>query len=236
MWSLRITARKKGACGGTQAFTLRTQAVPILSNIQTAACPRSIRHARQTCPQFLRDLQELAGCRRSPPSAASSPPQAAAASPCTTLGAACFSAPSNADSSLGTVRDATSDTICLQTSANTGDRASWRVCNGASNVSAHAPDFFHRNNAISHTQRTDRELPRNTGKQDANQPHRHVVAQRCAAPSRPPSAACAATASSSTGAGPAWSRSSCCPCQRRPSFHWRTVPVRTRSFRTAKCL
>ena len=30
------------------------------------------------------------------------------------------------------------------------------------------------------------------------------------------------TASSSTVAGPAWWRSTCCPCQRMPSFQWRT--------------
>ena len=34
--------------------------------------------------------------------------------------------------------------------------------------------------------------------------------------------------SSSTAAGPPWSRSSCCPCQRLPSFQWRTVRVRKR--------
>ena len=41
-----------------------------------------------------------------------------------------------------------------------------------------------------------------------------------------------ATASSSTAAGPAWSRSSCCPCQRLPSFQRRTVPVRSGPSRT----
>ena len=51
-----------------------------------------------------------------------------------------------------------------------------------------------------------------------NQPPRHVVAQRCAIPSRPLVAASAATASSSTAASPAWSQSSCCPRHQLPSF------------------
>ena len=64
-------------------------------------------------------------------------------------------------------------------------------------------------------------------KQDTNQPPHHVVAQRCATPSRLPSGASAATAASSTAANPAWSQSSCCPCQRSPFFSWQRVPVRT---------
>ena len=42
------------------------------------------------------------------------------------------------------------------------------------------------------------------------------------------------TASSSTSASPAWSRSSGCPCQRLPSFQWRTVAVRSGPFRTQR--
>ena len=42
----------------------------------------------------------------------------------------------------------------------------------------------------------------------------------------------ATTASLLRATGPTWSRSSCCPCQRRPSFQWRTVLVRKRPLRT----
>ena len=84
-----------------------------------------------------------------------------------------------------------------------------------------------------HKSRTIREMwDENEGKQETNQHTRHVVAQRCATPSRHPSAAAAATASLSTAASPAWSRSSCCPCQRLPSLQGRTVPMRKRPFRT----
>ena len=55
-------------------------------------------------------------------------------------------------------------------------------------------------------------------KQDTNQPPHHAVAQRSAAPSRPPSAASATAASLSIAASPAWSQSSCCPCPRFKEF------------------
>ena len=64
------------------------------------------------------------------------------------------------------------------------------------------------------------------GKQDTNQLPRHVVAHRCATPSRRPSAASATIASLSTAASPTRLRSSFCPCQRLPSSQWRTVLVR----------
>ena len=70
----------------------------------------------------------------------------------------------------------------------------------------------HRITAITTHNGPDREIwDETTGSQDASQPHRCVVVQRCATPSRPPSADSSGTASSSTAASPAWPRSSCCP-------------------------
>ena len=73
------------------------------------------------------------------------------------------------------------------------------------------------------------------GKQDTHELPRRVAAQRCATPSRPPSGASATTTASLTAAGPARSRSSCCPCQRLPLFRWQRVLVRTGPFSLWKC-
>ena len=53
------------------------------------------------------------------------------------------------------------------------------------------------------------------GKQGTNQPPRHVAALTLC------------DTSLSTAAGPALSRSSCCPRQRLPFFRWQRVPLRT---------
>ena len=77
-----------------------------------------------------------------------------------------------------------------------------RVCNDASN------SFFHQNRT-NHAQFERSETNERRG--DTNQPPPHVVAQRCATPSRPPSAASATTASLSSAASSAWSQSACYP-------------------------
>ena len=43
---------KKPPLAATQAFSLRTQALPIFLEHLTAACPRSVIHASQKCPHF----------------------------------------------------------------------------------------------------------------------------------------------------------------------------------------
>ena len=93
------------------------------------------------------------------------------------------------------------DARCVQTFANTGDRATWCDCNDASN------NHLGKNTRLMlsldpHKPRTDRDVTEYKRKRDTKQPPRHVVAQRCAAPSGPQSGASATTASSSTAASP----------------------------------
>ena len=73
-------------------------------------------------------------------------------------------------------------------------------------------------------------------KQDTNQPPHHVVAQRCATPSRPPSGASAATAASSTAANPGVVAIFLLPMPAVAIFSWQRVPVRPGPFSMRKLL
>ena len=114
------------------------------------------------------------------------------------------------------------DARCLQTFANTGDCAAWRVCNDANNkhlgkntrLSSPLDPLF------SNKPRTCRDLDgeqKMTRRKPASAPR-----------GRRPSAASATTASSSTAAGPEGSTIflSCCPRLGLPFFRWRTVLLR----------
>ena len=123
------------------------------------------------------------------------------------------------------------DARCLQTSANSGDRAAWRVCNEASDRRCGTKTFFLLSSCPLKTHESlidgkmDREQNTTSHKPASALRLRCVVAPRCATPFRPPSAASATIASSLRAACPARSRLAWLPCLGLSSFRWRRVPL-----------